>query len=48
LIIKSTSYGENKEIKIAYGMQFEDDSTNLIIRKPGDSTKGVKIPWTTL
>jgi hypothetical protein len=44
LTIKSTSYGRDKNIKIPYGMEFEDDGLNLKIKKPGDSTKGVKIP----
>jgi hypothetical protein len=34
--------------RIPYGMQFENNGTNLIIKKPRDLTKGVKIPWTTL
>jgi hypothetical protein len=34
LTIKSTSYDRSRDIKIAYGMQFENDCTNLIIRKP--------------
>jgi hypothetical protein len=42
------SSSSGKDIKIAYGMQFEDEGTNLIIKKPGDPTKGVKIQWTTL
>jgi hypothetical protein len=46
LTIKS-SKSNGKEIKIPYGMQFEDDGTNLIIRKPGDPTKVVKIQWET-
>jgi hypothetical protein len=33
-----------KDIKIAYGMQFEDDENNLTIKKPGSITQGVKIP----
>jgi hypothetical protein len=29
-------------------MKLDYDENNLIIRKPGDPTKGVKIPWETL
>jgi hypothetical protein len=47
LTIKSTKYGNSKDIKIPYCMQFEGDGANLI-RKPGKTTQGVKIPWTTL
>jgi hypothetical protein len=43
LTIKSTKYGRDKDIKIPYGMKFEDDGINLIIRKPGSTAQGVKI-----
>jgi hypothetical protein len=36
------------QLKFPFGMRFEDDGNNLIIRQQGSSTKGVKIPWTTL
>jgi hypothetical protein len=45
LTIKSTAYSNNRDIKIPYGMQFDYDEKNLIIRKSDNPTKGVKIPW---
>jgi hypothetical protein len=47
LTITSTTYS-SYDIKTAFGMQFEDDGNNLIIRKPGNSSYGVKLPWTRL
>jgi hypothetical protein len=44
-ICSSNFYISNSgnEIKIPYGMQFENDGINLIIKKLGDPTKKVKI-----
>jgi hypothetical protein len=36
------------QLIFSFGMTFQNDGTNLIITKPGDPTKGVKIPWETL
>jgi flagellar basal body rod protein FlgG len=46
LIIKSSK--NINDIKITYGMQFEDEGANLIIIKPGNSSYGIKLPWTRL
>jgi hypothetical protein len=36
------------QLEIPFGMKFDYDENNLIIRQPGSSTKGVRIPWETL
>jgi hypothetical protein len=36
------------QVEFPFTLKFNYDENNLIIRKPGDPTKGVKIPWTTL
>jgi hypothetical protein len=41
--IKNTKYSLSAELEIPVGMKFEDVMDNLIIRKPNDLTKYVKI-----
>jgi hypothetical protein len=36
------------KLEFPFGMKFDYDENNFVIRKPGDPTKGVKIPWATL
>jgi hypothetical protein len=47
LTIKSTNYGNDKEIKIPHGMQFEATDEYLIIhgKNTSGTLKATKIPW---
>jgi hypothetical protein len=36
------------QLEFPFGIKFDYDENNFIIRKTGDPTKGVKIQWTTL
>jgi hypothetical protein len=43
-----TNDTSSHQLEIQFGMKFDYDENNFIIKKPGDPTKGVKIQWETL